>query len=98
MHFAHMKLPNGDHLELIQYETPVPIEPVVTTLPWRIGAQHICLEVDYIDAAADEAVLAGAKYWSEGIERIPDGPNKGARCIYLTGPSSELIELFQRPR
>lgn len=99
MHFAHMRLANGNHLELIEYETPAPVGTLRAVLPWGLGVQHVCLDVEgNINDRLETALNAGAKLWSRAVETIPDGPNVGARCVYLRGPSEELIELYEAAR
>lgn len=97
LEFGHMRLPDGTHLELIQYHEPISLGSG-PLLPWRTGHQHICLVVDDIEHAASVAIAAGAAMRSLGITTIPEGPNTGLRCCYLTGPSGETIELSQPPK
>lgn len=94
LEFGHMRLPDGTHLELIQYHEPIALG-TGPLLPWRTGHQHLCLVVDDVEKAVVDALMGGAAMRSKGIVTIPEGPNTGLRCCYLTGPSGETIELSQ---
>ena len=98
LHFAHLTFPDGTHLELIQYESPTPLESNVTGQPWRVGSAHMCLGVDDIEKTLQLVEEYGGILWSLDTATIPDGPQKGARVVYTRGPSGELIELFEAAR
>jgi catechol 2,3-dioxygenase-like lactoylglutathione lyase family enzyme len=97
LEFAHLHLPSGLHLELIQYRRPAPLSPLATgsELTWRPAHQHFCLTVSGIDAWIARAREHGARVVSGEPVTIPEGKNAGARCCYLRGPDGETIELFE---
>jgi glyoxylase I family protein len=94
LEFAHLHLPSGMHLELIQYRSPAPL-PAAPGLTWRHGHQHLCLTVTGIDQWVARARAAGARSVSGAPVEIPEGKNAGARCCYMRGPDDETIELFE---
>lgn len=94
LEFAHLHLPSGLHLELIQYRMPEPLSPS-DGLTWRPGHQHFCLTVTDIDSWVERALAAGARVVSGEPVEIPEGKNSGSRCVYLRGPDEETIELFE---
>jgi catechol 2,3-dioxygenase-like lactoylglutathione lyase family enzyme len=94
LEFAHLHLPSGLHLELIQYRMPEPLSPS-DGLTWRPGHQHFCLTVSEIDSWVERALAAGARVVSGEPVTIPEGKNAGSRCVYLRGPDEETIELFE---
>ena len=94
LEFAHLHLPSGLHIELIQYRMPEPLSPS-DGLTWRPGHQHFCLTVSDIDSWVERALAAGARVVSGEPVTIPEGKNSGSRCVYLRGPDEETIELFE---
>lgn len=94
LEFAHLHLPSGLHLELIQYRMPAPLSPS-DGLTWRPGHQHFCLTVTGIESWVEQALAAGARIVSGEPVEIAEGKNAGARCCYLRGPDEETIELFE---
>jgi glyoxylase I family protein len=97
LEFAHLHLPSGLHLELIQYRMPSPLSPS-DGLTWRPGHQHFCLTVSGIETWVERALAAGARIVSGEPVEIAEGKNAGARCCYLRGPDEETIELFEPVR
>lgn len=59
------------------------------------GVQHLAYEVDDIE----EALKGDWVYKLRGRATIPDGPNAGTKCAYVTGLDGDtLIELIEKPK
>ncbi len=83
-------------IELLAYWKPDPGP--------RLGIQHLCYEVEDLDAA-----LTAAPYrnlFLRGRATIPDGPYAGTKCAYLGAGAWRLdnpedtfkVELIQKPK
>ena len=99
LRFQHMRLPSGMHLELIQYEHPTYEGGGYQGAKFIKGHVHFCLFVDDIEAAMQRAVKAGAFVVSKSAPvTIPEGPNTGAKFVFLEDHDFISIELFQKAK
>jgi catechol 2,3-dioxygenase-like lactoylglutathione lyase family enzyme len=82
-------------LELLQY-----LDPRGQPLDFRSnqpGSGHVCFRVDDVAAAAERLRAAGATLISDGPVELLQGPNAGARVMYLRDPEGAAVEIFQPP-
>lgn len=85
---AMLKSPNGGLLELLEYERP---DESPAVLPNNgIGAAHICLEVDDVDAAVAELRARGVRFLSDPITH-----ESGIRWVYAKDPDGITAELLE---
>lgn len=92
---AQLVLPGGTHrLELIQYLTPTG----AARPPERcgIGAAHLCLTVDDIQAEVRRLKAARVAFVSEP-QYFDDGPDAGVWAVYFLDPDGITMELTQGP-
>jgi catechol 2,3-dioxygenase-like lactoylglutathione lyase family enzyme len=76
-------------LELIQYVSPED-GPSPHATNNAVGAAHICLQVDDIDAAVEELSGKGIEFQSEPIYH-----ESGIRWVYCSDPDGITAELLQ---
>lgn len=86
---ANLDLGNGHILELIQYLNPPPAERP-TEERNIIGAPHLAIQVDDIEAVQRRLVQGGAKPINPAAELAP-----GRVACYLQDPEGNWIELLQ---
>jgi lactoylglutathione lyase len=92
---AYLDIPGGGFIELLDYQG---IERLpAASRPCDYGAGHFCFYVSKIDEIASKMFSMGYLARSESCVDITEGPNKGARSLYLLDPDGYPIELFQRP-
>ncbi len=83
-----MLLRESTRLELLEYLSP---DGAPTVLPNNgIGAAHIAIQVDDIDAAVTDLIAAGIRFVSEPIAH-----ESGTRWVYMKDPDGITTELFQ---
>lgn len=91
---VYLRIPGGGFVELLEYRG---IERLpAASRPCDYGAGHLCLHVDGIDEIWHQLEGMGFRARSEGPVDITEGPNQGARSIYLLDPDGYRVELFQR--
>ena len=91
---AYLNIPGGGYIELLEYQG---IERLsAASRPCDFGAGHFCMYVKGIDEIAQKMICLGYVARSQGCVDITEGPNKGARSLYLSDPDGYYIELFQR--
>lgn len=61
-----------------------------------VGATHICLQVDDMDAAYETLVSRGATF-NAPPEELTEGSMAGSKWAYLRDPDGIQLELWQRP-
>lgn len=91
---VYLRLPGGQFIELLEYRG---IERLpATSRPCDYGAGHLCLYVEGIDEIFQKLSDMSYRARSAGPVDITQGPNAGARSIYLLDPDGYAVELFQR--
>ena len=91
---AYLRIPGGQFIELLEYRG---IERLpAASRPCDYGAGHICLYVDGIDEIYANLIALGFRARSDGVVDITEGPNAGARSIYMLDPDGYRVELFQK--
>ena len=92
---VYLHIPGGGYVELLEYRG---LETVpASSRPCDYGAGHLCLYVDDIDELVGAAQAKGYRSRSRFPVDITEGPNAGARSIYLLDPDGYAVELFQKP-
>jgi len=95
IHVAYLDIPGGGFIELLDYQG---IEKMsAASRPCDYGSGHFCFYVSRIDEIAAKMFSLGYLARSESCVDITEGPNQGARSLYLLDPDGYPIELFQRP-
>lgn len=91
---VYLRVPGGVFVELLEYHgiERLPAE----SRPCDYGAGHICFFVDDIDTLVERLHAAGFHARSAAPVDITQGPNKGARSIYMLDPDGYRVELFQK--
>jgi len=92
---AVVKAP-GHKIELLQYHAPSNRKLKSEFHPCDVGANHIALTVDNLDAVIDKITAAG---WKTGgkAQTLTMGPNAGKRVVYVRDPDGTTIEFMQPP-
>ena len=92
---AVVKAP-GHKIELLQYHAPPGRKLKSEFRPCDVGAVHVALTVDNLDAVIDKIAAAG---WKTGgkPQTLTMGPNAGKRVVYVRDPDGTTIEFMQPP-
>ena len=92
---AVVKAP-GHKIELLQYHAPPDRKLKSEFRPCDVGAAHVALTVDNLDAVIDKIAAAG---WKTGgkPQILTMGPNAGKRVVYVRDPDGTTIEFMQPP-
>ena len=92
---AVVKAP-GHKIELLQYHAPPGRKLKSEFRPCDVGAAHVALTVDNLDAVIDKIAAAG---WKAGgkPQTLTMGPNAGKRVVYVRDPDGTTIEFMQPP-
>ena len=92
---AVVKAP-GHKIELLQYHAPPDRKNRSDLRPCDVGAVHVALTVDNLDAVLTK--IADSGYRSTGHpQTLTTGPNAGKRVIYVRDPDGTTIEFMQPP-
>jgi catechol 2,3-dioxygenase-like lactoylglutathione lyase family enzyme len=83
---------HGHHIEFIQYLGGA-VEGAAPT-PSLVGAAHVALETDDIEATWDAMIAAGATPQGK-IALVTTGAVAGVKAGYIRDPNGILIELVQ---
>lgn len=81
----------GLRLELIQYLSPPGVK--LDTRTNNVGAAHVGLWVDDVDAKYRELLAAGVRFRNAPTSALPGRP----RVAYFLDPDGITLELMQRP-
>ena len=92
---AVLKAP-GHKIELLEYRAPADRQQRNDRKPCDLGAAHIALLVDNLDAVLDRIAASGWKAAGEP-QTLTVGPNAGKRVIYVRDPDGTTIEFMQMP-
>lgn len=92
---VYLRIPGGGFIELLEYHG---IEQLpAASRPCDYGAGHLCLHVEGIDDLFARLQRLGFRARSEAVVDITEGPNKGARSLYMLDPDGYRVELLQPP-
>ena len=91
---VYLRIPRGGFVELLEYHG---IETLpATSRPCDYGAGHLCFYVEGIDDVFGRLTELGFRARSAGVVDITQGPNKGARSLYMLDPDGYRVELLQQ--
>lgn len=91
---VYLRIAEGVFIELLEYRG---IERMpAASRPCDYGAGHLCLFVEGIDEIVQRLAALGYRGRSDRPVNITQGPNAGARSIYLIDPDGYHVELFQK--
>jgi glyoxylase I family protein len=79
----------GVKLELIRYVSHPPERARVNS---RVGAAHLCLAVDDVNASCHELRANGVEFLSD-----PHEDEFGTRWVYMRDPDGNTVEILQDP-
>jgi catechol 2,3-dioxygenase-like lactoylglutathione lyase family enzyme len=79
-------------VELLRYERPSGGDANEGVRSNDVGASHVCLRVDNVDAAY-ESLRETVPFFSE--PRTLEG---GVKIVYLTDPDGNVLELLEKPK
>jgi catechol 2,3-dioxygenase-like lactoylglutathione lyase family enzyme len=91
-----LRAPGGHKIELLEYLAP-PDRKHVNVRPCDVGAVHVALLVDDVDAVLERIAAFGWKAAGKP-QMLTKGPNAGKRVVYVRDPDGTTIELMQRPK
>jgi catechol 2,3-dioxygenase-like lactoylglutathione lyase family enzyme len=91
-----LRAPGGHKIELLEYLAP-PDRKHVNVRPCDVGAAHVALLVDDLDAVLERIAAFGWKAAGKP-QMLTKGPNAGKRVVYVRDPDGTTIELMQRPK
>ncbi len=91
---AVLKAP-GHRVELLQYLAP-PERIRAPLPPGAVGAAHLALLVDDLDALLETITAAGWEAAGAG-QTLTSGPNAGRRAVYARDADGTTIEFMQPP-
>ena len=91
MDITWLRLPHADApmLELIRYRN-YPAER--SALNSRVGAAHVCFEVDDVRSAWSALRVEGVEFLSE-----PHTDDAGTQWVYMRDPDGNVVELIEQP-
>ena len=91
---VYLRIPGGGFVELLEYHG---IERLpAASRPCDYGAGHLCFYVDGIESLYLKLTELGFRARSEHVVDITEGPNKGARSVYMLDPDGYRVELLQK--
>lgn len=91
---VYLRIPGGGFIELLEYHG---IERLsAAARPCDYGAGHLCLYVEGIDEIYERLVGLGHRARADGVTDITEGPNQGARSLYMLDPDGYPVELLQK--
>ena len=93
---AVLKVP-GHKIELLEYHAPPERKQRTELRPCDVGAAHVALTVDDLDAVLGAITASGWKAAGEP-QTLKSGPNAGKRVVYVRDPDGTTIEFMQPPR
>jgi catechol 2,3-dioxygenase-like lactoylglutathione lyase family enzyme len=85
----------GHKIELLEYLSPVDRKHV-DLRPCDVGAVHVALTVDNLDAVLSAIAAAGWKAAGKA-QTLKSGPNAGRRVVYVRDPDGTTIEFMEPP-
>ena len=91
---AVLKAP-GHKIELLEYHAPADRKQV-DLKPCDVGAAHVALTVDDLDAVLS-AIATSGWHAAGKPQTLQSGPNAGRRVVYVRDPDGTTIELMQLP-
>lgn len=91
---AVVGLPGGHRVELLQYTSPAGGD--LSGRPCDVGAWHLALETDDLDALVERCVRYG---WVAAgpAPTMAEGPRAGTRFVYLRDEDGATLELIEEP-
>jgi glyoxylase I family protein len=92
---AVVKAP-GHKIELLEYLAPPDRKQHVDLRPCDVGAAHVALTVDDLEAVLDAITKSGWKAAGKP-QTLKTGPNAGKRVVYVRDPDGTTIEFMQPP-
>lgn len=95
---VYLHIPGRDNtfVELLEYRG---IERLpASSRPCDYGSGHLCLYVDDVEAVFGRLISMGFLARSEHTVLITEGPNEGAKFVYMIDPDGYAVELMQPPR
>ncbi len=91
---VYLRIPGGGFVELLEYHG---IETLpAASRPCDYGAGHLCFYVEGIEDVFGRLARLGFRARSEHVVDITEGPNKGARSVYMLDPDGYRVELLQK--
>jgi len=93
---AVLRAPDGHKIELLEYLAP-PDRKHVNVRPCDVGAVHVALLVDDLDAVLERIAAFGWKAAGKP-QLLTKGPNAGKRVVYIHDPDGTTIEFMQPPK
>jgi glyoxylase I family protein len=91
LRFAFLRLKNVD-LELLSYGNPR--KESFDLRGCDVGASHVAIEVDDIDAMCAAMAEKGVQFFAKPL-RIDGGPLDGCKFVYFRDPDGIILELFE---
>ena len=88
-----LRAPGGHKIELLEYLAP-PDRKHVNVRPCDVGAVHVALLVDHLDAVLERIAAFGWKAAGKP-QMLTKGPNAGKRVVYIRDPDGTTIEFMQ---
>ena len=92
---AVLRAPDGHKIELLEYLAP-PDRKHVNVRPCDVGAVHVALLVDDLDAVLERIAAFGWKAAGKP-QLLTKGPNAGKRVVYVRDPDGTTIEFMDPP-
>jgi catechol 2,3-dioxygenase-like lactoylglutathione lyase family enzyme len=86
----------GHKIELLEYVAPADRKQNVDLRPCDVGAVHVALTVDNLDAVLSAIAASGWKTAGKP-QTLKTGPNAGKRVVYVRDPDGITIEFMQPP-
>jgi catechol 2,3-dioxygenase-like lactoylglutathione lyase family enzyme len=93
---AVVKAPGGHKIELLEYLAPPDRKQHVDLKPCDVGAVHVALIVNDLDAVLNMITASGWKAAGKP-QTLKNGPNTGKRVVYVRDPDGTTIEFMQLP-
>jgi catechol 2,3-dioxygenase-like lactoylglutathione lyase family enzyme len=93
MRIALLRLADSIAIELLEYVEPAP-RPF-SLRDCDVGATHLCLEVDDVEAACSELRAKGIDVYGDPFLETQSGPFRGSKWVFFKDPDGISFELVQ---
>jgi len=91
---AVLKAPGGHKIELLEYLAPPERTKHADLRPCDVGAVHVALLVDDLNAVLEKILASGWKAAGRP-QTLKSGPNAGKRVVYVRDPDGTTIEFME---
>ena len=86
-------------LELLRWHGKVHVEDSLQGSITSVGAQHLCIFVNDVELlVASFGMYPVVELISTGVTLVTEGPNKGAKVVFVLIDKILFVEFFEKPK